>query len=430
MPNAVYTTQYRKQMYPYKQPTHSSNSSQSEYDNIMAGQPAPHNLYNINTNRTSRYDSNDDILKSPETDGEGYDSFEQHSSGAGRPSLAKHSSLEGAVYKQDPVPEVYGVSGYSSLERNTSRTSQVVEDELNELTPSRFGSKRESHSDYRDSHYQIVDMPPPPSHLQYPGEFPPPPKEAYSRGYGGEEGGGDSGHKEYGISSTSGGGSGNIPYIDSSQSSLTSSASSVPPYPYTGRYDGGAGQQPQQPPPPQPQQQQHQQSPYDSTGYPSSPQGTYSDSTPSPGSVSVTKYQNYVEVSKPFEMADVYKYSERRRRQRVSDQGPSSPGSRGQSPYMPRATHFNTQQQPSRSRPGSPGGHTPEGGYLPHVASSPAFPGAPRGSYPAYSPQPHTNTAYSGPAAQPSPRHVAYQAPHPAQHEDGTPQSANHTPHR
>ena len=62
--------------------------------------------------------------------------------------------------------------------------------------------------------------------------------------------------------------------------------------------------------------------------------------------MTVTKYQNYVEVSKPFEMADFYKYSEKLRRQRVGD----SPGpNRLQSPTPHSGAGGQGQTQSSRS---------------------------------------------------------------------------------
>ena len=347
-------------MYPsYTQPTHSSNSSQSEYDNLEGQQhpPAVHNLYNLNTHRTSRYDSCDE-LKSPasassEEQSEYYDSF-----------------IEGRV--PVPAPPAHILQQQQQQGQDSVNSGQGDQGSLQELTPSRFGSKRESHSDYRDSPYQIVDMPPPPANLQYRDQdLPPPPREAYY------DGGGTVGHQEYGIPSSTEvpHQPGNIPYIDSSQSSLASSGSVQ--YPYRGQ--GGYESDPSSPAYP-PVTHVPTQSPYEA--YP-----PHSGNTPPPPreTVSVTKYQNYVEVSKPFEMADAYKYSERRRKQQHSaSQSPQA------SPYLPRA---HGQQH---SRPASP--------YTDYNTSSQ------RQAYPA-----HT-----------SPRHAAYTATTP----DSATQQAATTPHR
>ncbi|ELT98508.1 hypothetical protein CAPTEDRAFT_207600 [Capitella teleta] len=67
----------------------------------------------------------------------------------------------------------------------------------------------------------------------------------------------------------------------------------------------------------------------------------------SPTSTVTTKYQNYVEVSKPFEMSDFYKYSEKLRRQRVNE----SPGYHS----LGRSTHtsspYNSPHESERPRP-------------------------------------------------------------------------------
>lgn len=234
-------------MYPtYK--VSSAASSQSEYDNVDIQPQVPlHNLYNLNSHRTSRYDSCDEL--------------------------------------KSPPPEV---------------ASPADEADMEALTPSRFGSKRESHSDYRDSPY-----------------------------YSPEPAG------EYGIPAAPSATPlppGTIPFIDSSHSSLTSSASSAmaPPYPYHG--------------------------PVEPSSHPTSPvyTPTYNANYSGGGDVSVTKYQNYVEVSKPFEMADVYKYSERRRRQQRHTPSPH------QSPYLPRAANAH------HTAYAAPAPHSPR-----HMATSP-----------------------------------------------------------
>ena len=368
----------------------SSNSSHSEYDNMdnssSAGgggrsSTAVHNLYNLHTHRTSRYDSCDE-LKTPSPSsstpaaatGEYYDSFTDAGERVPVPAPPAHIL---AAQQAAAAAAAHQQAGGLDTSHSTSSSSlplhpQHPGGDLPELTPSRFGSKRESHSDYRDSPYQIVDMPPPPSalHSQY---LPPPQpaREQAYQAYQGQDSGGQ--QQEYGIPSGTPHPSANIPYIDSSQSSLTSSTSSAavaPQYPYRGpTAAGSADSSPAYTP-------QYQSDP------PAPPHHSNAATPTGVDGSTVTKYQNYVEVSKPFEMADAYKYSERRRKQH---QHPASSPSPHQSPYLPRAAHHL-----SNSRPASP--------YTDSAASSSST----------GFPTPPNNSSQQQRAATFSPRHTPY----------------------
>ena len=389
------------------------------------------NLYNVNTNKMACYDSADE-LKSPAS--EDYDSYCSDSE-QGRWRLG----ADGSYLPDQP-------RGYGSLDRKTNTRDLM----LPELRPSKFGSKRESHSDYRDSPYQIVDGPPPQSqgiadsrrdvitggHLQ---KYDVPVSEELTSQ------GDNTSHNT------------SIPYIDCSQSSI-SMASSGTGAPWYDNKDTG-----QYVPPPQTsfvhQEVQHYEHGYH--GY---------EPVPSRGSdmpyqaplpnhqkqMTVTKYQNYVEVSKPFEMSDYFKYSERLRRQRVQDSPPMSvcSGPTSQSPHrQPHLGH----PPPSSSSSSSP--HHPESqlsqgqvqyhgqNQAPHsgspapYSSSRSRPSSPflqpaytQNEHVTYGKQPspyccptqagsqsnfiqtsypHVTSQQSSPYQQHSPKHVAYQPPKP-----------------
>ncbi len=346
VPNSVYSTrtQYRTQMYPTlsNQGTPpppspggqassvggSSNGNNSDYENAYTGpsnrksrfdtrterenlrNENVHNLYNVSSTQTARYDSCDE-LKSPNS--EEYDSYGSDLEGRAQWGSGYHDNRG---YRGRVPADSADYTRYGSLERNTKMAADhsLV---LTDLSPSKFGSKRESHTDPRDSPYQIVDMPPVRRMEYYPdyGANPPAP----------------TGHSEYATHNSS------IHYMDSSQSSAGSSVTSSQQGAW---YEGSVRQQA---PPSTPQfesppamyvQQELQNPPVAGSGAGGDP-GGYSYPTPStnstqpPGtgdSMTVTKYKSYVEVSKPFEMSDFYKYSERLRKQRHVDTSPQ-PGS-------------------------------------------------------------------------------------------------------
>ena len=141
---------YRNQSFPTFT---SQSSSQSEYYNLngsagqnrhgRSDQEVIHNLYNS----VSMYSSTDE-LKS-----ESYDNCdESECMGSGGRVPPKHGSFdsthelrmcEGGCYDDYSSQPCYG----GSLERNSSLC-------LSNLTPSKFGSKRDSHTDYKDSQRQ------------------------------------------------------------------------------------------------------------------------------------------------------------------------------------------------------------------------------------------------------------------------------------
>ena len=238
-----------------------------------------HNMYNINTHQTMRYDSADE-LKDNESDDMAYTNESQ------RLHLpCKHGSLEGAYRRRS-----------RDFEGQMNRAGSLEDDlMLPSLAPSKFGSKRESTADYRDSEHHTGSLPHPPrsresdtdsvSHSSSSTQdFPPPPRELLVG-----EGNEDSGFASY---------EGNPGYHDQMWYEV-------------GEPSGGLRQQPpphtpqfESPPPTTIQQDQLYQ--HDSRKQMRSPQQV----------MTVTKYQSYVEVSKPFEMSDFYKYSEKLRKQR------------------------------------------------------------------------------------------------------------------
>lgn len=398
------------------------------------------NLYNVNTHRTAHYSSADE-LKSPEEGGEPYYDGDQ---GSGIPP------------QRYPQPGAGGEGRrYGSLDRNAHLTDY----NFAELSPSKFGSKRESHSDYRDSvypdgteHGQYVDyMPPLPSSAGFEvpqappaANYPPQQSQGRVRRLQQEF----EGYMDKTPTQTERTASGtNLPYIDSSSShSSLHSAASNPhqQHWYDSRDSNSNGAVRQQAPPRTPQFESpptpfvQEYTPENTNSHVHSPQ-TESPQHP----MTVTKHQGYVEVSKPFEMSDFYKYSERLRKQRHSEGSPGPTTPTGvQSPYVARATHFNQgnvsnqgqqQQQPpstpvflqSRSRPTSPylQPRPQEGSYSVHKMASPSpspyqtrtrTPYNPQGNYAqqqqAYYGQ---SESFQGHPSQLSPHHVLYHPPQP-----------------
>lgn len=255
----------------------SGSSNQSEYDNMYAHsqQEAIHNLYNINTNQTMRYDSSDELK-----DGEGEEAYTAESQRLQLPS--KHGSLEGAYRRRS-----------RDFEGHMNRAGSLEDDlMLPSLAPSKYGSKRDSAADY-NMEYHSSSLPPPrtresdtdsishsSSSTQ---ELPPPPRELLM-GDGNE----DSGFASY---------EGN--YQDKMWYEVGEPSSGLrqQPPPHTPQFES---------PPPSVVHQDQVSYQHESRSQLRSPQQV----------MTVTKYQSYVEVSKPFEMSDFYKYSEKLRKQR------------------------------------------------------------------------------------------------------------------
>ena len=402
IPNSVYSTRtsYRDQMYPTYS-TKEQSGSQSDYENSTRSAPPPsnrhvsridrenqrndvHNLYNVNSNKMACYESGDE-LKSPAS--EDYDSY--------------CSDNEHAMWKYGPDGSYQGDGhqprGYGSLDRNTH-----PRDMLSELSPSKFGSKRESHSDYRDSPYQAIEMPPLPRNMAEP--LREVPSNGHLHNYDGSVPGEVPGTPADNSSHNT-----SIPYIDCSQSSISVTSSNVGAQWYDPKDPGRGGTQFESPPP-APFVRQEVQSYNDSgyRGYEQTPsRGVESHQTGQNATqpkMTVTKYQSYVEVSKPFEMSDFYKYSERLRRQRVQESPPSSVGS-GSTPQSPhhavplshssstRTTHGQTGQGAGRPQYHSPG-QTPHSGGSGCTSSSSSR-SRPSSPYSQHTYPPNDSTTYS-----------------------------------
>ena len=254
-----------------------------------------HNMYNITSQNMMRYDSGDELKDGVHvnnqgvlSDGESYN----------RP---KYGSLEGHYRNRQ---KEFNEQRFGSLERN--RSSPIL---LPELTPSRFGSKRESTCDHKDS-----ICPYPENCLN----------NVHPQFYVGD-------HHSNG--STVGGSYGQ------------DNVSTDQYYPQNIRHEMNRT----------PQYQPSHNPYYQETN----------NTTESPN-LKVKTHQGVVEMSKPFEMSDFYKYSERIRKQRVQKQDQyntrTAQGTHAASAYQSNPAHRNypyghqagQMTQQSRSRPSSP----------------------------------------------------------------------------
>ncbi|ESO99365.1 hypothetical protein LOTGIDRAFT_158452 [Lottia gigantea] len=146
-PSNVYTTKtsYRSQMYPtLTNRSQSSSSNQSEYDNMRSGGrlegsldsgfSSANNMYNITSQQKSHYDSTD-RLKSPV-----HGTYD-------KTLTTKHGSLEGAYRKKTNKSG----NSYGSLERNRNKKKDYSNNSGHYNDPrSHYGGKRESGSEYSD----------------------------------------------------------------------------------------------------------------------------------------------------------------------------------------------------------------------------------------------------------------------------------------
>ena len=293
-PNAVYQTrtQYRNQMYPtFSMRSQSQSSNQSEYDNVSSGyssrsrveedgcpsRETTHNLYNINTTQTMRYDSADE-LKTPE-EMEERSFSESHSERLRLPS--KHGSLDGA-YNKRRAPGSLELSRYGSLEGQLSDTSGQEAD-------LKYGGKPDA--EYSDSVAPLTEGM---THLGRDSE-----SDSMSQS-------GSSTHEYPRVAYREQAYSSGQTYQSyESYSSVTSGT----PHWYESDSPTVARQQP---PPHTPQYEVPTQ-----TFVQEQAQYTREAVNIPQQQMTVTKYQSYVEVSKPFEMSDYYKYSEKLRKQRT-----------------------------------------------------------------------------------------------------------------
>ena len=348
-------------------------------------------MYNIQSLSTCRYDSGDELKSNSSVNTD--DEFTEEHPHSSLRFPSKHGSLDRRRHDSGEQHE----GGYRSLERNKS--APII---LPELQPSKYGSKRESTAEYNDSKFHLVEMPPeggivfqgysagesdtdlppppPPIAHQYgpgphgDGSYPPPPPAMHGDcGYPPppphhvEQRQPGDGSGKYHPSGYPPGGVDQQWY----ESGIKSGADSTEPQvrqanpPRTPVFETPPLQFVQQDPPPMQQTYAHTES----------------------QQMTVTKFQSYVEVSKPFEMSDFYKYSEKLRKQRTvekrqqrleavlagqaipSPQG--TPGQRGQadgsvyssgtpSPQGAGAARYHGYPLASPSSPGSmsPGGST------------------------------------------------------------------------
>ncbi|XP_041348053.1 FERM domain-containing protein 4B-like isoform X3 [Gigantopelta aegis] len=295
-------TQYRSQMYPtFTSRSHSSSSNQSEYDNMRTGGrlegsqdsgfSSANNMYNITTQRTSHYDSADQIRTSNSSvNGPNENVF--HNDSLNLPS--KHGSLERAHRKQC-------VQKYNSLERNAKGDYYSKEEcKVQELKPSRFGSKRQSETEYE------VEKPcsSPPHMVEVPVHHERNQHADRTVVYGGH-------NQHYGGSVSME----PSPVVQSpNQERVEATGRSNSPQFYSPRgYEGSYSWT--------------ERSVRSPTGYEhnvnvqrvESPSSTTPPTPQASTLVTVTRLQPHMEMTKPYEIADFYKYSERLRKQRLID---------------------------------------------------------------------------------------------------------------
>ena len=442
----------------------SHSSQQSERDNY-------HNMYNISSSNTTHYNSADE-LKSPEEMKEYYDSFREDGYNQAY-SPAKQAEWS-EPYKRAGSTEPEPAGHYGSLDRNIPPLPHTQE---SDLEPTKFGSKRESHSDYKESVYHMEGMGDPRMHPvsgggyeTSTGHYIPPAQGQQTAGYLPGTPAAPHGHStpehqpgyppppphpaphgtpSHGSQSQVSQSTSSLPYIDSSssQSSIHSAAShhwNDPRDFAKGRFNSHTPimNNVESPPirsAPSSVSWQGGRVPQQDTGPSGEPDGG-GEYQPPQNNMTITKFQSYVEVSKPFEMSDFYKYSEKLRKQRVSDTGvptasnPGTPAGTPQTPtshgawtpggYAPGREPSPCSQQSSRSRPSSPYSHCSDGSH----PTQPTTPSSPLPNHPNWTPR----TQYSGvqsnlvqtssyhggsgtatPPPHQSPRHMAYQPPKP-----------------
>ena len=232
---------------------------------------------------------------------------------------AKSNSLDSAYRRgghgDHSVAEDY--SRYGSLERNYIQQSGEY---LDDLTPSRFGCKRDSMTDYRDvnpynkddqqhSVNRDYDISEEQTHGDIYGDL--------SHDYVGQQ----YSYEPYNYDPHA-----THPYMNLSSGDPRQWYEGVTS-PQGQRYEDAGGRDAPY--------YNHDHANYQHQGAPPCQPPVDGVGGGDPQSRTVTRYQGYVEVSKPFEMSDFYKYSERLRRQRNSDGGQSvsSQGSNSQTPY-------------------------------------------------------------------------------------------------
>ena len=402
-PNPVYSTRthYRAQTYP----TFSSPHSQTG-----------ENLYNISTTRTCHYESGDELEK-PDPEGTVYESdlwdqpppsampnptSHQHHYGNspqhGANQNQNHGSLDSS-YRHRHYSNDNELRRHASLEHNLAESHE-------ELTPSRFGSKRESAVNYNN--YPATDSN---TNNSYPGSQRHPGGPGYTQGAG-------SPGVHPGVTPTHPGAMqtpGNYGYDRQAY-----------PANYANNY------QQQQPP----RTPQFEAPPVSFTHQEYLPLTMNATNNPS---MTVTTRQNHVEMSKPFEMSDFYKYSEKFRKQKTAQgvqrleavlsgsQPPPSPMSpQPMSPHTPTNqigghtdAHSHGQWSPSPPQQPVLSNMTPAcqhsasithyGPYTPHTPTHP-----PTGAHP-HTPthQPTRGVLHYG--DQQSPTIKSYQPPQPQQ---------------
>ncbi|XP_033746329.1 FERM domain-containing protein 4A-like isoform X2 [Pecten maximus] len=302
-------SQYNRKVYSpvlanRSQSSGSNMSNQSEYENVRgynrydsqdSGFSSANNMYNLMTQRTSHYDSTDEIKtptnKEPHPDTDSVFSND-------RLGQSKHGSLDGSYRKSLTSQQSYG-----SLERNSKKRDQHPSNRARDrqhsdsdthipvvdLEPSKYGSKRSSQSEYdlTTPRNSVVEVPV--SHEEYHSQ--------------------QSEHHDWQDTAQTE----PSPIVQSPQHMRQESKDSV----YSGQcyspriYEGSF------------QSHSDVQS-ADQAGTASTKRTESHQHKKHPSAlVTVTKLQPHQSVelvSKPFEMADFYKYSEKIRRQRMIEQ--------------------------------------------------------------------------------------------------------------
>ncbi|CAH1784312.1 unnamed protein product [Owenia fusiformis] len=383
-------------MYPtFSQRSQSNSSNMSEYDNIRSPsqEHGPGHVYHINTARTGRYDSADELKTptpmTPDPYGSGVDVFSESevSSRDKRRHQQRTASLDRAYRRSnESSSSVSDVDRYGSLDR---RGDIVM---LSELTPSRFGCKRDSHAEPGDEPSQS-QLSPITRHFsdssdysdpRTPTNIPQDDRPRSPRYMGPLPGQISSGYYPSGPNWYDNRG----PHVSSSRDSSESGD-----YSYKPRFIADT---------PTPPMVKHLPAySYDSKESSNIPAAPPRGTSSQHHSIAVKNYG--LETSKPFEMADVYKYSEKFRRQRSNDQydseGGSSPNLSRHMPPSPQVARGRRSRSPSPYRQ-SPHQETPGSPYQvrrPIPADNYGSSSRPQYSTPQSVHSPHGNSAYNSP---------------------------------
>ena len=355
-----------------------------------SGFSSANNMYNITTQRTSHYDSADQIRTSNPSVNNG-PSENVFNDELNLPS--KHGSLERAQRK-------HCLQKYNSLERNVkSDYSKEDGKKVQELKPSRFGSKRMSETEYEQGKVSST-------HASSMVEVPVHHERNHERNQHIDRTAYGNTNQHYGASISME----PSPVVHSpNQERVEATGRSSSPQFYSPRgYEGSYSRS---------ERSVRTPAGYEHTVNVQRVESPSTQPTPQASTlVTVTRLQPHMEMTKPYELADFYKYSERLRKQRLIDRyqkqllgterlsrcsTPSQHSSDNESSHSGSAIYPCNSQYPTYGLPQSPLYNTPQSPQSPLYGSpqssqSPLY-GSPQS--PSYSmPQPgYSQPGYTQP---------------------------------